>query len=391
MKKIGFYSIYLAFLLTVIELSAWFFFTIFQERFTFFDVQSYLVSPEKQASMSAGPLSKQEYLAWGWDMNFTTPHGERPMPVSYHIPFIATFGDSFTQCDEVEDHQTWQTYLTELLQLDVYNFGVNAYGTDQAYLKFLSTFPELPTPIVFLGLTTENIKRIVNVYRPFYFLKTGTPLPKPRFILKDNMLVLIENPLRSREDVSMLGSPQFMQKIGKYDWWYNRDTYPILGFPYSKILSNKRMWLEAYYGKANRTIDDIDPRPWEELWDSEEVRLLMFKILDAFVEKAEHYQAIPVIIVLPLREQVEQQFITKEIDPHAAKLIAYCQEQGYRVVDTITALSNNVAEKKEVRRDLFTRHVSPKGNQMIANALHDYVQKEFPDLITQRRGMIIDR
>jgi len=117
------------------------------------------------------------------------------------------------------------------------------------------------------GLTTENINRIVNVYRPFYFSGTAGRSTKPRFILKNNKLNLLKNPIRSKEEIKKLGDIQFIQQIGEFDWWYNRDNYPILQFPYSKILFNKRMWIEAFYGSGNHKIDDMDPRPWENLWD----------------------------------------------------------------------------------------------------------------------------
>ena len=49
---------------------------------------------------------------------------------------IATFGDSFTFCRQVNDHQTWQSHLAKNLKTNVLNFGVGNYGLDQSYLKY---------------------------------------------------------------------------------------------------------------------------------------------------------------------------------------------------------------------------------------------------------------
>lgn len=124
--------------------------------------------------------------------------------------------------------------------------------------------------------------------------------------------MLLDNPIQTKADVQKLGDLQFLYEIGKFDWWYNRDNYPILRFPYSKILFNKRMWLEAIYGKVNRNINDMNPRPWEDLWDSEEAGELMFRILDAFVKQAQERHALPIIMILPLQYQVQLKFETQE-------------------------------------------------------------------------------
>src|SRR6476661_1198597 len=50
---------------------------------------------------------------------------------------INTYGDSFTQCQQVSDGETWQEYLAAHLGEPVRNFGVGGYGTYQAYLRLL--------------------------------------------------------------------------------------------------------------------------------------------------------------------------------------------------------------------------------------------------------------
>jgi hypothetical protein len=50
---------------------------------------------------------------------------------------INTYGDSFTQCHQVSDGETWQEYLAGHLGEPVRNFGMGGFGVYQAYLRML--------------------------------------------------------------------------------------------------------------------------------------------------------------------------------------------------------------------------------------------------------------
>ncbi|MDP7278627.1 MAG: hypothetical protein QGG39_01915 [Candidatus Poribacteria bacterium] len=52
---------------------------------------------------------------------------------------INTYGNSFTQCHQVSDSETWQSYLSAHLGEPVQNFGMGGYGTYQAYRRMVRT------------------------------------------------------------------------------------------------------------------------------------------------------------------------------------------------------------------------------------------------------------
>jgi len=92
---------------------------------------------------------------------------------------------------------------------------------------------------------------VANVYRKFYFPSTGGQITKPRFVLDDNgELKLLENPVKSRDELIKLRDPAFLDEIGQNDFWYMRKDTLVFGFPYLKIFFNKRFWLEAWYLKS---------------------------------------------------------------------------------------------------------------------------------------------
>ena len=66
------------------------------------------------------------------------PSGERTMLNFAGLPCrINTYGDSFTQCNQVSDGETWQEYLAAHFGEPVRNFGVGGYGVFQAYRRML--------------------------------------------------------------------------------------------------------------------------------------------------------------------------------------------------------------------------------------------------------------
>ena len=305
----------------------------------------------------------------GWRSRHATPYGERPRPVTYDRPLLSTFGDSYTFCDEVKDEESWQTVLAERLQADVYNFGNSAYGTDQAYLRFQQDFPRTRTPLVTLGFLTENINRLLNVYRKFYFDKTGVPLTKPRFFLEAGRLRLWPNPIRRPEDLTRLYDPRFLRQLGEHDWWYNHDERPVLEFPYSRILFDPRLWLKLY----RVSVDDVAPRPWENRWRDPAAVSLMEAILDAFAREATAAGATPVLMLFPQRRDIEHR--VRRGDPGAAAQIrAFCDQRRYHCFDGIDALARSVNGVEEIPPLYLTAHLSPLGNARIAEAFHEFLR-----------------
>jgi hypothetical protein len=52
---------------------------------------------------------------------------------------INTFGNSFTLCQQVSDHETWQEYLAGHLGEPIRNFGMGGYGVYQAFRRMVRT------------------------------------------------------------------------------------------------------------------------------------------------------------------------------------------------------------------------------------------------------------
>jgi len=68
------------------------------------------------------------------------PNGARTAGIYTDQPCrINTYGNSFTQCHQVSDGETWQEYLAAHLGEPIRNFGMGGYGVYQAYRRMVST------------------------------------------------------------------------------------------------------------------------------------------------------------------------------------------------------------------------------------------------------------
>ncbi|MCF7982805.1 MAG: SGNH/GDSL hydrolase family protein [Thiohalocapsa sp.] len=372
-KKLFFYGVLVVLVFAITEVLSFGFFTVFRDRFTFHDVDLYRLE-----AAALGQAQQKYDQVLGWSNHYDTPYGERPLPRIHGNALISTYGDSYTHCDEVGDDETWQAYLSRSLGADVLNFGVGGFGTGQSYLRFNNEFSRHRTPFVTLGLITENINRTVNVYRPFYYPETQLRLSKPRFLLQDGALKLQDNPVQDLEQLPRLGDNQFLRAIGTNDWWYNRDNYPELRFPYSAILLNKRMWKETLLGKVAAPVDDVNPRPWEALWRQQEPRQLMFALFERFAAEARRQGATPLILVMPQREDVKAFLRSGRRADDLEIIMQHCGAAGLHCLEFVSLFAAHVDKEKPwtVGRLFMRAHVSPVGNRLIAGRIADWISEQ---------------
>lgn len=357
-------------LLIVLELITMAAFRIFKDRFTFYSADRYILAVD----------DVERITSWfdaglGWSYHYDTSFSERQREKEYGRALISAFGDSYTHCTDVGDEESWEHYISGILNVDAYNFGTGGYGTDQAYLKYLEIEPMLKTEIVVIGLTPENINRIVNVYRPFYFSKTGIKLPKPRFVLENGSLKLLENPLSDESGIERLTDRDFVMSLGDNDWWFNRDRHPVLGFPHLGILLSKRIWLEAFHGKKKSGgLDDTVPRPWENLWEDEEASSLMYMILTGFIGKIRAQGSVPVVMISALQADVFHKFMTGNDPLPVQRIKEFCASKDCLCFDSVETLASSVSNMEQIPR-LYNVHVSAEGNRIIAERFAVFLEE----------------
>lgn len=73
-----------------------------------------------------------------WTISTSQSTGARSAHLYVNRPCrLNTYGDSFTQCHQVSDGETWQEYLAAHLGEPIRNFGVGGFGLYQAYRRMV--------------------------------------------------------------------------------------------------------------------------------------------------------------------------------------------------------------------------------------------------------------
>lgn len=299
--------------------------------------------------------------------------GNREYPVDPPdgIIRISTFGDSFTHCDDVKNEDTWQEQLSSAdPRLEVLNFGVGGYGLDQAFLRYKEEGITYHSHIVFIGFMDENIKRLVNIYRPFYY--PGIPLTKPRFCIQGDNLVLLQNPLARLNDSRMLLSKpkEILDKLGKNDFHY-QCSIKEGPFDFSPSVRLSKMGYHFVYQKYLELSDKSIFRKGFYNPESEAFKIGT-KLFDEFYCTAQKNSSLPVIVLFPNKQDVER-YLSHHIKIYAP-LTQYFDSQGYRYIELLQAFDEYHTQSNV--DNLFNGyHYSPLGNLIVAKFILNYLKE----------------
>ncbi|HKV07572.1 MAG TPA: SGNH/GDSL hydrolase family protein [Thermoanaerobaculia bacterium] len=279
---------------------------------------------------------------------------------------IAAFGDSFTHCDGMKAGWTWQEVLEGSdPRLEVMNFGVPGYEPGQAFLRYQQLGPRFHPQIVLIGFMSENISRVVNAYRPFYFPRSGIPFSKPRFGLEGGKLVLYENPIRSAEGYKeLLEHPEaVLPRLGEHDYFYRfnsrRSRFDFLpSVRFAHIIETQYFHQPIVKNGAYNT-------------ESEAFQVTV-RVLAEFYNRALADGSLPIIVLFPDRQDIRSH---RRGEPLVYQpLTDLLHHEGYRTIDLIEGIERYDTKNEMV--DLKYIHYPRVGNAMVARYLHDVLEKE---------------
>ncbi len=140
---------------------------------------------------------------------------------------VATFGAAYVYGAEVPNDTSWAAVMERGAPgLEVLNYGVGGYGTDQAFLLYQREGQRFAPDVVLIGFAPFNLRR--SMYRYTRFSSTDEPpLTKPRFKLDAaGRLALVPNPLPGRDDWERVAAePREIIAAGVDDEWYDALRY----------------------------------------------------------------------------------------------------------------------------------------------------------------------
>ncbi|MSR61382.1 MAG: hypothetical protein EXS08_02890 [Planctomycetes bacterium] len=269
---------------------------------------------------------------------------------------VIVCGESFTFAEEVADGEAWPAQLEALVpSLEVLNYGVGGYGTDQALLR-VSREAHGPADALIVGLMLENIGRNVNRYRPLWYPRSQ-PAAKPRYVLGADGLEFVAQPFATREEfVGAVRAGTVRARLAEHERW--ADAY---------VPARLRWSLLARLAGAQRAYAERDPeRLWRDI-EGEPFRTTL-ALLEAFRGVAQGLRAEQlVVLVFPSGGDLagfverDERYWSSLLDALAARHLA--------VLDLTPPLAVAAREAGGVDALYLDSHLSPRGNQIVAQAL----------------------
>lgn len=291
-------------------------------------------------------------------------YGPEPAPGKRRV---LTFGDSFVFCDEVPAEASFQQQLEELEpELEVLNFGVSGYGTDQAWLRYRSLGRGLGAEVVCIGLMLENIGRNVNRYRPLWSTRTGVCMTKPRFLLDGSgALTLLAQPFETRAELhAAILDGSVLTRVAEHEYWLGRPNVPTGGWSALVRVAS------GYFAYRERS----PARLWRES-EGEPFRVTL-AILEGFQRQALADGArLAPLLIFPAKEDLERYALPGR--PYWGALLAELERRGLPYLDLIEPLSAHArAQPDGTGTEALYQggHLSRLGNSIVAQALHAWIR-----------------
>lgn len=268
---------------------------------------------------------------------------------------IAVFGDSFTMGEDVIFENTWDSFLTYALgahgiSTETINFGFRAFGIDQAFLRWELTGKKIHPRVVILGLQLENIYRNGNLIRAFY-VPVGLPLSKPRFILEDKKLKLINVPPPRPEEIENIIEDFSSWPYSKFELWYDSAVYNGRVFFKSRLISFVYAWFQEKIGKTRLRQDQLID--------------LSLEIILKFKQSVEETGAKFYVVYLPVKHELVPMLSGHQAEEQ--RLVDLLKKAGVDVIDPSQQLLDQI--KKTTLMEVIPYHYTPSTNKIIAQTI----------------------
>lgn len=235
----------------------------------------------------------------GLDSNGIRAGGGREYKMTKHdsVLRIALFGDSYVFGAEVDFESTIGCQLEQRMKTlgikaEVINFGVGAYGIDQAFLKWKYHGKKFSPDIVIVGFQPENVKRNLNMLRTLYSRKEALPFSKPRFVIKGDSLQLINFPTVKPDQLV-----EIIKKVDQWNWIKEEEFYTDSDYVEYSWLNSKLFSCLVSICEENRFTYSEQEREYYTI--NQEPSQLALRIIKEFKKDVEQNQSTFYVLHLP--------------------------------------------------------------------------------------------
>ena len=285
----------------------------------------------------------------------------KPLPGTLRI---AIFGDSFTHGDDVPYKESWGAVLEKIMnvkghRVEVINLGGQGYAIDQAFLRWRKHGKPLHPHLVIFGFQNSNIKRSMNLIRLLYSPDTGVIFSKPRFILRNDKLQLINVPTASPEDLLSIFKNFQNWEFKDHEFFFQKANYEDSPLYWSRLASFIITGVSVKFSPRRKGYDFFARDSMS--------RKVVWRIIQEFKREVEENGGRFMIVHLPTKKPIKRLRNGRELKYQ--DLLEELQTT-YELIDP----SPEFIRQADVSSpdDLFSdrsSHYSKVGNQIVAEAI----------------------
>lgn len=139
---------------------------------------------------------------------------------------INVYGNSFTQCHQVSDGETWEEYLAAHFGEPIRNYGIGGHGVYQSYIRMLNQEEIAPVEYVILNIWSDDHYRSIDRWRWIRiddFRESFRKIDVNMFHANPwSYLRLDENSRQFKEYENEFGNPLDLYKLCDEDYVYEK-------------------------------------------------------------------------------------------------------------------------------------------------------------------------
>lgn len=269
---------------------------------------------------------------------------------------LSVYGDSFTHGDGVALDDTWPEQIQRLEpRLQVLNFGVPAYGTDQAFLRFRRDGRRFEANAHVLCIWPEDVVRNINVVR-FYLVPTGEiGTSKPRFVLSPTGLELFNSPVLPEESFLGTVSGERVASAERVDRWYREAEQRFPAWYHVQAARIGASLVNAYRRRELRRRMYLDE-------EGEALRVTV-AIATQFARAVAAGGSRAIVAILPMRDLLDEQ------SSGEFPLAEMIRAGGVEVIDLGEPFARRALEAGVDTMFFADGHLTPAGNRVVAEIL----------------------
>ena len=297
---------------------------------------------------------------------------------------INTYGDSFTQCHQVSDAETWQEYLAGHLGEPIRNFGMGGYGVYQAYRRMIR---EEKTDhdaeyVIFYIWGDDHVRSLLRCRHAIIFrwwdAQGGRAFhnnfwPSLEMDLRTGQFVEHDNLLPTRESLYQMTDPQRMVELLRDDL-----ALQLFAFKLNLIRELDRSAVDALAAQLGYAFDWSTPSTLQvqagELLDRYSLRSTRW-VLERARDFAEaHNKKLLVVLFEPYR--VMKQLHRGE-PRYDQEIVDFLRAEKFRYFDMNEVHLRDFEQYKisweAYQKQYFIGHYNPRGNHFFAFAIKNTV------------------